>query len=179
GFGHELDAVELLALVGIAHRTIAQLLQSVALEPVGLVLLVHLFPLRKPGAGNIFQGVLLASVDGEVVIAALAGIHELEIDVLAKALEIAVVPHLKREGGRLAATLFHRPLVHAARGVGVDAVGWAPGNIDMTAVGLPAGFTGGKVVVGVLDAPVMLLAKLVLRRIGTGVAALPEVLDEG
>ena len=44
--GRLLNAIEFLALVGVAHRAIAQLLQAVALEPVGLVLVVHLFPLR-------------------------------------------------------------------------------------------------------------------------------------
>src|SRR5208282_4708163 len=99
-------------------------------------------------------------------------------DVLANTLEITVVPHLEREGGSLPATLFHGALVHAARGVGVNAVGRTECDINVAAVGLPAGLAGGKVVVGVLDAPVMLLAKFVLRRIGIGVAAQPEVLDE-
>ena len=49
----------------------------------------------------------------------------------------------------------------------------------MAAIRLPARLAGGKVLVGVGDAPVVLLAELVLRRIRIGVAAQPELLDEG
>ena len=48
----------------------------------------------------------------------------------------------------------------------------------MAAVGLPAGLAGGKMLVGVSDAPVVLFAELVLWRVRIGVAAQPEVLDE-
>ena len=49
----------------------------------------------------------------------------------------------------------------------------------MAAVGLPAGLAGGKVLVGVGDAAVVLFAEFVVRRVGIGVAAQPELLDEG
>ena len=125
------------------------------------------------------QRVLLAAVDGEVVVAALAGIHKLQVDVLADAFEIAVVPDLKREGRGLAAAFFHGPLVAAAGGVRVDRVRLAEGDIDVAAIRLPARLAGGKVLVGIGDAPVVLFAEFVLRRIRIGVAAQPELLDEG
>ena len=51
-------------------------------------------------------------------------------------------------------------------------------NVDMTAIGLPAGFPGGKVIVGILNAPVVLFAELIIRRIGIRIAALPKSLDK-
>jgi hypothetical protein len=49
----------------------------------------------------------------------------------------------------------------------------------VAAVGLPARLAGGKMLVGVGDAPVVLFAELVLRRIGVGIAPQPELLNEG
>ncbi len=162
----------------LSHRAGAQILQA-ALEAVGLLGLPISSHWVGAGAGNVQQRVLFAAVDGEVIVAALAGIHKLQVDVFADALEIAVVPDLEGEGRGLAAALFHGPLVAAAGGVGIDRVGLAEGDVDVAAVGLPAGLAGGKVLVGVGDAPVMLFAELVLRRVGIGIAPQPELLDEG
>jgi hypothetical protein len=60
----------------------------------------------------------------------------------------------------------------------INVVGLAPGDVDVAAIGLPAGLAGSKVLIGVGDAAVVLFAELVLRRIRIGVAAQPEVLDE-
>ena len=125
------------------------------------------------------QRVLFAAVDGEVVVAALAGIDKLQIDVFADAFEITVVPDLEREGRGFAAAFIHGPLIRAAGGVGIDRVGRAEGDIDVAAVRLPTRLAGGKMLVGIGDAPVMLFAELVVRRIGIGIAAQPELLDEG
>jgi len=84
------------------------------------------------------QSVLLTAVDGEVIVAALAGIDKLDVDVLADAFEIAVVPDLEGEGGGGTAALFRGALIEAARGVGFDVVRWAEGDVDMAAVRLPA-----------------------------------------
>ena len=40
------------------------------------------------------------------------------------------------------------------------------------------GFAGRIVVVGILDAPIVLFAELVVGRVGIGIAAQPELLDE-
>ena len=113
-----------------------------------------------------------------MVVAAHAGVDELDVDVVADAGQIAVVPDLKGEGRGLAAALVHGALVVAAAGVGVDAVGLAVGDVDVAAVGLPAGHAGGEVLVRVGDAGVVLFAVLVLGRVGIGIAAQPEVFDE-
>jgi len=88
------------------------------------------------------------------------------------------MPNLEREGGRLAAALFCRPLVVSAAGVGLNAVGLAVCNIDMTAVGLPSRLACGKVLVGIGDAGIVLFAKLIVRGVRVRIASQPEVLDE-
>ncbi len=124
------------------------------------------------------QRVLLRAVDGVVIVAALAGIHKLQVDVVADALDVAVVPHLEREGRRLAAALVHRPLILAAAGVGIDVVRLAVCNVDVAAVRHPSRLARSEVLVRIRDAGVDLVAILVVRRVGARVAPLPEVLDE-
>ena len=177
--GCQLDAVKFLALRVVAHRAAADVLNPAALEPVGLVLVVHLLILGKAGAGNMQQRVLLAAVDREVIVAALAGIHKLDVDVLADPFQIAVMPDLKREGRGAAAAFFLGPFVVAAGGMGINIVRLAEGNVDVAAIGLPSRLAGRKMLVGIGDAPVVLFAVLVFGRIRVGVAAQPEVLDEG
>ena len=60
-----------------------------------------------------------------------------------------------------------------------DRVRLAEGDVDVPAVGLPARLAGGKVLVGIGDAAVVLFAEFVFRRVGIGIAAQPELLDEG
>ena len=139
---------------------------------------LHLFILRKARAGNVLQSVFLAAVDGEVVVAALAGVDKLQVDVFADALQIAVVPDLEWERRGLAAALFHGPLIHAAGGMRVNRVRRSPHNVDAPAIRLPARLASRKMLVGIGDAPVVLFAKLVFRGIGIGVAAQPEVLNK-
>ena len=122
--GGQLDAVKLLRLLLLRRRARAQAFHA-ALEAVGLRALAHLLIHGRAGAGNVQKRVLLAAVDGEVVVAALASIHKLQIDVLPDALEITVVPRLEGEGGGFAAAFFHRPLVAAAGGMRVNGVGRA------------------------------------------------------
>ena len=52
-----------------------------------LSFVVHLLILGKAGAGNVLQRVFLAAIDGEVVVTALAGVNELDVDVFADALQ--------------------------------------------------------------------------------------------
>src|SRR5690348_18452569 len=51
-------------------------------------------------------------------------------------------------------------------------------DVNAAAVGLPAGNAGGKMLVGVGDAPVDLVLVRIVNAVGSGVAALPELLDE-
>ena len=113
-----------------------------------------------------------------MVVAAHAGIHKLDIDVLADTLDVAVVPGLKGKGRRFAAAFFHGALVGAAAGMRFDAVRLAVGDVHVPAIGLPTRLAGGKMLVGISDSAVVLFAKFVLGRIGIGIAPPPEILDE-
>ena len=68
--------------------------------------------------------------------------------------------------------------VGAAGGVRIDFVGRAPEDIDVAAIGFPAGDAGGVAVVGVGDAAVVLFARIVFGGVGSGIAAGPEILNE-
>jgi len=61
----------------------------------------------------------------------------------------------------------------------LDRIRLAEGNVDVSAVSLPSGLAGSIVLVRIGDAAVMLFAELVFRGIGIGIAAQPELLDEG
>ena len=61
----------------------------------------------------------------------------------------------------------------------VDAVRLSVSDIDVPAVGLPAGLAGGEMLVRIGYAAIVLLAEFVLRRIRIRIAAQPEVLNEG
>ena len=60
----------------------------------------------------------------------------------------------------------------------VDGVRRAESNIDVAAIGLPPRLAGRKVVVGVRNTPIVLFAEFVVGRVGIGIAAQPELLDE-
>src|SRR5208283_3249144 len=107
--GGQLDAIEFFALLCLRHRATAELLDASAREAVALAAFAHLLVLSKPGAGYVFQSVFLAAVDGEVVVAALAGVDKLQVGVFANAFEIAVVPNLEWKRGSLAAAFFTGP----------------------------------------------------------------------
>ena len=89
------------------------------------------------------------------------------------------MPHLKRKCGGLAAALVHGALVRTAGGMGIDGVRFPEGDIDVAAIRLPARLAGRKVLIRIGDTPVVLFAELVFGRIGIGIAAQPELLDEG
>ncbi len=92
--------------------------------------------------------------------------------------QIPVVPGLERERRRLSAAFFNRTLVAAAAGVRLGRVRFAVLDVDHPPVRHPARFARREVLVGIRDAPVMLLAILVLRRIRIRIPTPPEVLDE-
>jgi hypothetical protein len=177
--GRQLDAVEFLALLLGGIRAAAKIFDAVALEAVGLVLMVRLLIIGKAGAGNVEQCILLAAVDRKVIVAALAGVDKLEIDVLADAFKVAIVPGLEGKCGGGAPAFFGSPFIEAAGGMGFNVVSWPESDVDVPAVGLPSRLAGRKMLVGVGDAPVMLFPVLVLWRIRVGVPALPESLNKG
>src|SRR5260370_6056009 len=161
--GHAIQTVELLALVHLRHRTGTELLKAATGEAVSLASLPLLLVEGLACARNMLESIFLRAVDGHVVVAAHAAVDELDIDVVAHTLKVAVVPRLKRVGGGVAAALFHGPLVVASAGMRVDAVRLAVGDIDVTAVGLPSRLACGEVLVRIGDASIMRLAELILR----------------
>ena len=109
-----------------------------------------------------------------MIVAAHAGIHELDDHFLADAFEVAIAPVFKRESRSFSAAFFYRPLVTAAAGMRINLVGRAVHNVDTAAVGFPTGDSCREVFVGVFDAAVMLFFKFVFFGIGRRIASLPE-----
>ena len=64
--------------------------------------------MRQARSRNVLQGVLLRAVDRHVVVAAHAGVHKFDVDVVADSLKIAVMPYLEGIGRGISAALFHR-----------------------------------------------------------------------
>src|SRR5262245_40081981 len=62
--------------------------------------------------------------------------------------------------------------------MGLDLVRFSPGNVDATTISLPTGNAGGKVLVGVGDAFVILIAVFVFLGVRIRIAAAPEILNE-
>ncbi len=106
------------------------------------------------------------------------GIDKFKFDVFADALEVAIAPFFPRIGGGCAAAFVHWAIVNAASGVRLDFIGRTPEDIDVAAIGAPAGGAGSEMLVGVGDAAVVLFLGRVFGRIGFGIADVPEMLDE-
>ena len=60
----------------------------------------------------------------------------------------------------------------------IDLVGRTPDDVDVAAIGFPAGNAGGEVFIGVRDATVVLFFEFVDGGIGIGIAALEDDFDE-
>src|SRR5207245_132690 len=95
-------------------------------------------------------------VHGHVIVAAHAGVDELDNDFLADVVEVAIAPVFKWEGRSGAAAFFHGAFIGSARGMRFDFVGLAVHDVNTAAVGFPAGDAGGEVFVGVGDARVVI-----------------------
>src|SRR6185437_17014 len=132
------------------HGSGAQCLQA-AVEAVGLLGLPHLLVHREARARYMEKRVLFRAVQGHVIVAALTGVHEFDIDVVADAFNVAVMPDLEGESGSFTATLVHRALVSTPGRVRVDAVRLAVGDVDVTAIGLPSRLSGGEMLVRIGD----------------------------
>src|SRR6185437_7901258 len=113
-----------------------------------------------------------------VIVAALAGVDELDVNVVADALDIPVMPGLKGERRGLASAFIHGALIGAAGRVGVGTVRLAVGDVYVAPIGLPARLASSEVLVGVGDPAVVLFAEFVLGGFRIRIAAEPEVLDE-
>ena len=108
-----------------------------------------------------------------MVFAGAGGIDKPEFDVVADVFEMAIAPDIEGIDGGGAAALFGGTVVGAAGGVGIDFVGRAPEDIDVAAIGFPAGDSGGEAVVGVSDAAIVFFTLGVIGRVGIGIAAAP------
>src|SRR5208283_5634657 len=111
-------------------------------------------------------------------VAALAGIDEFKINFLADSFDVPIAPILEGKGRSFAAAFFHRALVTAARRMVIDLVRRAVHDVNAATVRSPPRNAGGEVFVGVSNAPVMLFFVFILRSVGRGIAAQPELLDE-
>src|SRR6185312_8630188 len=87
-------------------------------------------------------------------------------------------PVLERVGRRLAAALFHGPLITAARRMRIDLIRGAILDVDHPAVGFPTRDSGSIVVVRVGDTAVQFFFIFVFFGIRRRIAALPEILNE-
>src|SRR3972149_7839136 len=85
---------------------------------------------------------------------------------------------MRFERGGGAAAFFDRPLVVAAGRVRIDLVGWAVHDVDAAAIGFPARYAAGKMLVGVSDAAIVFFLVVIGEGFRIGVAAQPELLDE-
>ena len=124
------------------------------------------------------ESIFFRAVHGHVIVAAHAGVDELNHDFLANSFQVAIAPGFKREGGSLAATFFHGALVGSAGGMGFDFIRLAIHDVHAAAIGLPAGDAGSEMLVGVGDALVVLFFVFVLFSVGRGITTLPESFDE-
>jgi len=60
----------------------------------------------------------------------------------------------------------------------VDFIGRTPDDVDMAAIGFPAGDAGGKMFVGVGDAAIVLFLEIVDGGVGIGIVVSPDDFDE-
>src|SRR5262249_10698808 len=124
------------------------------------------------------QCILARAVHGHFVGAAVAVIHEFNLDFLADAFQVAVTPDFERISRCAPSAFFRRALVRTAHGMGINAVGLSVHDVDAPAVCLPSRHTCSKMLVGVLDTPVMFVLVFVLRSVRCGITTQPELLDK-
>src|ERR1035438_9984820 len=96
--GKLFQTLKLIGLQVVAHWPLAELLDSAVGEAAGLVGHTHRLVEGKTGVGNILHGVFFRAVHGHVIVAAHAGVDELDEDLLTNALEITVTPGFERIG---------------------------------------------------------------------------------
>jgi hypothetical protein len=120
------------------------------------------------------QSVFLAGIAGDVILARATGINKFDFNVFADPFEVAVAPQLPRVGGGRTASLLRWSIVNTAGGMRLNFIGRAPEDVNVSAVGLSAGNTGGEVFVGVSEAAIVLLFVGVNWGFLVGIAAIPK-----
>src|SRR5256712_4973552 len=129
-------------------------------KPVSVAGNPHLLVKSQAAIGGVQERVFLRAIHRHLVIAAHAVIQKFDDDFLPNPLYIPVPPIFERIGGSRPSSLLHRPLICATRGMRLNLIRRPVDYIDSAAVAFPAGDTGGEVLVGVGDAPVILLFRL-------------------
>lgn len=124
------------------------------------------------------QSVFFAGIAGDVILARTTGIDKFYFNVLANAFQVTIPPQFPRIRGRRATTLLEGTIVGAAGGMRLNFVGRTPEDIDVAAIGLPAGNAGGEALVSISQAAIVLFFVGVDGRFRIGIAAVPEALDE-
>src|SRR4029077_1612032 len=119
--------------------------------------LAHDFRQTRTRSGNMRQRVFFAGVSRDVVFAGTGGVDELDLDVFAHAVQVAITPQLPGISCCRTAALFRRTAVRAAGGMRLNLIRRTPDDIDVAPVGFPSGYSGGEVFVGVGEAAVVLL----------------------
>ncbi len=110
---------------------------------------------------SVQQRVLFRGIDGQPVLACHGPVHELDLDIGAHILDVAVAPPFERKSRHLTA-LLRRALITAARGMRINLVGRPELDIDHAPIGLPSRNSGCETFVGVSDPPVVFLFEFVL-----------------
>src|SRR5258708_11324283 len=146
------------------------------IKALGLVGQAHLFVLGQAAARSMQQCVLPAAIHGHLVGAALAIIYKLDDHFLTDALDVAITPIVKGERRGAATALFLRTLIVTSPRMRVDFVGGTVHDINAAAVGQPTRHAGREVLIGILDAAIVLVLKFVIFAVGVGIAAGPEKL---
>ncbi len=132
----------------------------------------------QASSGNVKQSVFFRGVGGQTEFASAAGIHKLQLYVLANALNIVVGPIFEGVGLCFTAALIQRALVVFPLRVALKRVGLTVHDVNAAAIGSPAGNAGRKMLIGISDAAIMLFFHRIIDRIRIGIAPLPELLDE-
>src|SRR6185312_12156857 len=119
-------------------------------------------------------------IGGHAEFSRVVGVDELDDDVFAYALYVAIAPLLEGIRRCRSAALLGRTPICAAGGMIFDLVGRSVGDVSASAIGLPSGQTGEgcEVFIGVCDAAIVLFLEFVLGSSGRGIAAQPELLDK-
>ena len=132
----------------------------------------------RPAPGTRDKRVFLGRVHGDVILVGHGRIDKFNGHVRTAAFEIPVAPSLIGEERGLAAAFLDIALAGAARSMGIILVRRAELDIDLPAVGFPAGNARSETVIGPRDAAIVLFLELVFFGVRGRIAAQPELLDE-
>ena len=140
----------------------------------------HSLVLGQVGHRSVLEGVLLEGIERNAVFAGKGAIHEFDDDFLSQIypVQVTVSPGDEGMGAGLSSPFPVGPVVGASPVVGLDLVRWTVHDVHAPAIGLPAHLARGETLIGVGDAPVVLVPELVDHGVRIGIPSQPELLDE-